>query len=68
MKGGYITKGNAKEWVLNGTTLPGLATAVSDELKTYGYNVTGTANAPASAYQQTVIVDLTKGRDKYTKH
>jgi LCP family protein required for cell wall assembly len=68
LKDGYITKENSRVLVLNGTTLPGLATTVSDELKTYGYNVTGTANAPASAYQQTVIVDLTKGRDKYTKH
>ncbi|HET9174004.1 MAG TPA: LCP family protein [Candidatus Saccharimonadales bacterium] len=68
LQDGYIKKENARVVVLNGTTAPGLATAKADELKQYGYNVTQTATAPTSGYQQTVLVDLTHGKDKYTKH
>jgi LCP family protein required for cell wall assembly len=65
---GYILKENAKILVLNGTTTPGLATTLSDELKSYGYSVAGTANAPGNAWNQTAVVDLTHGKDKYTAH
>lgn len=68
LKDGYIISENARIMVINGTTLPGLATAHADELKTYGYNIIGTANAPTSAYEQTVLVDLSHGKNKYTKH
>ncbi len=68
LRDGYLLKENAKLTVLNGTSVPGLATAKADQLKSYGYNVTIVDNAPTSGYDQTTIVDLTHGKDKYTKH
>ena len=68
LKDGYITKENAQITVLNGTTLPGVGTEKANELKSYGYNVTKVDNAPTSTYDKTVIVDLTNGVDKYTRH
>jgi LCP family protein required for cell wall assembly len=67
LKDPYILKENAKILVLNGTTTAGLATAKSDELKTYGYNVIGAANAPTSGWYQSKLVDLTH-RNKYTRN
>jgi len=68
LKDGYIVKENAKIVILNGTTVPGLATAKADELKTYGYNVVAIANAPSSGWAQTTLVDLSHGQAKYTGH
>ncbi len=68
LKDGYITKENAQITVLNGTSQEGLATIKANELKAYGYNVTKVDNAPTQGYAKTVIVDLTNGVDKYTKH
>lgn len=65
---GYLLKEHAKVLVLNGTPTAGLATTLSDELKSYGYNVVGAANAPGNGWAQTSLVDLTNGKDKYTKH
>lgn len=65
---GYITKENARVAVLNGTVIEGLATEKADDLKSYGYNVTRVESAPTAAYERTVLVDLTHGKDKYTKH
>jgi hypothetical protein len=45
-----------------------LATSKSNELKSYGYNVTKIGDAPTQAYEKTVIVDLTKGKKPYTKN
>lgn len=68
LKDGHILKENAKIMVLNGTNTPGLATTVGKSLSTYGYAVTAMANAPTSGYNQTLLVDLSKGKDLYTKH
>lgn len=68
MRDGYLAKENALIQVLNGTGDPGLATNETNVLKSYGYNVAAPGDAPTSNYQRTVIVDLTHGRDKYTKH
>lgn len=68
LKDGYITKENAQLTVLNGTSVAGLATTKANELKSYGYNVTKVDNAPTTSYAKTVIVDLTNGADKYTRH
>ncbi|HVC36636.1 MAG TPA: LCP family protein [Candidatus Dormibacteraeota bacterium] len=68
LKDGYLTRENAKITILNGTTEPGLATAKEAVLKSYGYNVTTVANAPSNGYTKTMIIDLTNGKDKYTKH
>jgi LCP family protein required for cell wall assembly len=67
LKDPYILKEHAKVLVLNGTTVPGLASKKSDELKSYGYNVIGAANTPNAAWSSTTLVDLTH-RYKYTKN
>lgn len=67
LKDPYIAKEQAKLQVYNGTTVEGLAGAQAEILKSYGYVVTGTGNAPTKGYTQTVIVDLTAGQSKYTK-
>jgi hypothetical protein len=54
--------------ILNGTNTPGLATNVANELKTYGYNISGVANTQASGWSQTTLVNLTHGKDPYTQH
>lgn len=64
----YILKEQARVMVLNGSITPGLATSMSDNLKAYGYNVTGAANTPTGNYTQTTVIDLSKGKDKFTKH
>lgn len=64
----YILKEQARVMVLNGSITPGLATSMSDNLKAYGYNVTGAANTPTGNYAQTTVIDLSKGKDKFTKH
>ena len=68
LQDGYILKENAKIAVLNGTNLAGLATTKAADLKSYGYNVISTGNAPTSGYTQTTLVDLNGGKDKYTQH
>jgi LCP family protein required for cell wall assembly len=65
---GFIVKENAPVTVLNGTKVAGLATKESKDLKTYGYNVINVANAPVKNFTTTTLVDLSGGKDKYTKH
>lgn len=68
LKDPYILKENARISILNGTQISGLAATKADALKPYGYNVVRTGNAPQNDYIQTIVVDLTHGKDKYTKH
>jgi hypothetical protein len=68
LRDGYLASENANVTVLNGTDTPGLATKKADQLKSYGYNVGTVAGAPTQNYQNTVIIDLTKGSKKYTKN
>jgi LCP family protein required for cell wall assembly len=68
LQDGFIKKENARITVLNGTSFEGLATRDGDLLKTYGYNVTKVDNAPTQVYDTTVIVDLSQGKAKYTRH
>lgn len=68
LKDPYIIKENASISILNGTITPGLATAKSDELKSYGYNVVKVGNAPDGGWTKTTLVDLSHGKDKYTRH
>jgi LCP family protein required for cell wall assembly len=63
----YLKKENAKVMVLNGTTVPGLATTEANTLKSYGYNVTSVSDAPTTGYVQSVLVQL-NSKDKYTSH
>ncbi|HEY4963228.1 MAG TPA: LCP family protein [Candidatus Saccharimonadales bacterium] len=64
----YIVKENAGILVINGTTEPGLATSTAATLKSYGYNITNTIDTPTNNYNQTIVVDLSHGKDKYTKN
>lgn len=68
LRDGYIVKENARIVVLNGSGQPGLATDEATKLKSYGYNIVRVDNAPTPTYAQTMLVDLTHGKDKYTKH
>ncbi|HVI60791.1 MAG TPA: LCP family protein, partial [Candidatus Saccharimonadales bacterium] len=67
LKDPYIIKERAKILVLNGTATPGLAGTKAEELKTYGYNIVATGNAPNTSTIQTTLVDLKHGKNKYTK-
>lgn len=68
LKDGYLTKERAKVKVLNGTIEKNLGQTESDKLKRYGYNVIGSGSAPSTGYPNTVVVDLSHGKNKYTKH
>ncbi|HYH36176.1 MAG TPA: LCP family protein [Candidatus Saccharimonadales bacterium] len=68
LKDPFIVKEKAKVLVLNGTLLPDLATNKSNELKSYGYNVIGAGNTPSGGWKGMTLVDLSKGKNKYTKH
>lgn len=65
---GYLIKENAPILVLNGTTMPGAAGNLADQLKKYGYNVLPAADAPTNNYGHTYVIDLSHGKDKYTRH
>jgi LCP family protein required for cell wall assembly len=67
LKDPYIMKENAKIVILNGTGNAGFAATKADELKTYGYNVVSTGNAPNANWLQTTLVDMRHGNKKYTK-
>lgn len=66
LRDGFLRKEDARVVILNGTTQAGLASATSEELKSYGYNVISVDNAPTSDYVQNRLIDLT-GDKKYTK-
>lgn len=61
-----LTKENAHVELLNGSTNSGLISNISDNLKSSGYNIIGTYNAPSNKYGQTMLIDLSKGKDPYT--
>lgn len=68
LRDSYLQQESANIAVYNGTKINGLATKKADELKSFGYGVTTVANAPNQALTQTIVVDLTNGEKKYTKH
>ncbi len=67
LKDAFLKSENASVVILNGTDTTGLATLKSNELKSFGYNVTQVGDAPTKDYSKTVLVDLTNGSKKYTK-
>lgn len=67
LKDGYLKNENASIAVFNGSTIAGLAATRATDLRSYGYNITTTANAPTKNYTNTVLVDLTGGKKKYTQ-
>jgi polyisoprenyl-teichoic acid--peptidoglycan teichoic acid transferase len=68
LKDPYILKEHAKVSILNGTSTPGQATALATQLKSYGYTVTSVGNTPTTSWTHTILVDLSHGKDKYTRH
>lgn len=69
LKDPYIMKENAKILVLNGTGIAGMATTKANDLKSYGYNVTGAANTPNTGWTHTTVIDLSKNnKNKYTRN
>lgn len=68
LRDGYLAKENALVKVLNGTGSVGLAQTVTDELKSYGYRTAKPDNAPGNNHQTTMLIDMSNGQDKYTKH
>lgn len=68
LKDPFIAKEKAKVVVLNGTPVTGAAATKAAELESYGYNVIGSGNTPSSDWTQTRVIDLSHGKDKYTKH
>jgi LCP family protein required for cell wall assembly len=67
LRDGFLKSENANIIILNGTTRAGLATKKSDELKSYGYNVTLLDDAPTKDYEDTILVDMRNGAKKYTR-
>lgn len=68
LKDGFLAQENATVAVLNGTSIAGLATRTSEDLKSYGYNISQVSDAPTKNYQTTTVVDLRNGSKKYTKN
>ena len=65
---GFIVKENAKTAVYNATSTTGAATTEAALLKTYSYNITTIADSTTTNAQTTILVDLSKGKDPYTRH
>lgn len=65
---GFIVKENAKVAVYNATSHSGVASTESAVLMSYGYNTTVVGDATTTNAQNTIVVDLSKGKDKYTRH
>lgn len=64
---GFILRENPGIVVLNGTNIGGIAKTQSALLKSYGYNIIKTGDAPNKNTPNTIIVDLKKKDNKYTK-
>lgn len=67
LKDSFIKNENASVTVLNGTSVPGVASAKAEELRSFGYNVVKVDNAPSKNYDKSVLVDFRNGSKKYTK-
>lgn len=67
LKDGFLAHENATVAIYNGTNIGGLAGRTSDDLKSYGYNISTVADAPTKGVQKTIVVDLRNGEKKYTK-
>ncbi len=68
LRDSFIAKENSSIAVYNATSTTGLAAKKAADLKSYGYNITTVDNATVTNPSKTIIVDLTKGTAKYTRH
>jgi polyisoprenyl-teichoic acid--peptidoglycan teichoic acid transferase len=67
LRDGFLAKENAIVGIYNGTNIAGLATRTSEDLKSYGYNITKVGDSPTKGNQKTIVVDLSNGQKKYTR-
>jgi hypothetical protein len=66
---GFLAKENASVAVYNATTTAGLATSTANTLKTFGYSIPTVENAANQTNPaDTIVVDLSKGVNKYTRN
>lgn len=66
---GFLARENASVAIYNATTTAGLATSTGNTLKSFGYNITTVENAPNQTNPATtMVVDLSKGANKYTRN
>lgn len=69
LRDGFLAKEDAKLAVYNATDRVGLANSEATVLKSYGYKVATVGNtASVTDPAQTTVIDLTNGKDKYTRH
>lgn len=69
LRDGFLAKENSNVAVYNATDVGGVATREANVLKSFGYNVTTIENSPTTTNPlKTTVVDLTKGKAKYTKN
>jgi LCP family protein required for cell wall assembly len=66
VRDGNLIKENATVAVYNGTTESGKAQTIADELKAQGYNVVAVGDAPTQAYEESVVIDRTNGKKKFS--
>ncbi len=66
LRDGYLARENATVELVNGSTNNTLMEHQAYILRSYGYNVTTSNSTPKQTYQKTTIIDLSKGKDKYT--
>jgi polyisoprenyl-teichoic acid--peptidoglycan teichoic acid transferase len=64
----FLNKEDASVAVFNGTNFAGQASKYTKELKSYGYKITATADAPTSDYTKTILVDMSKDTKPFTKN
>lgn len=67
LRDGYLRSEDASVLVMNGTGQADLAEQTTEELASFGYNVSEPVNAPTSTQRETMLVDLNGGEKKYTK-
>lgn len=65
---GYLAKEHATVQVLNGTAVGGFAEDTAANLEGYGYTIGTVGDAPTKDYAKSVLVDLSGGKDPYTRH
>ena len=64
----FLARENLPVLIYNATDNQGLAKAKAEELKMYGYRVTVVENTKTVNPASSVVVDLSKGNGKYTRH
>ncbi|HMS23762.1 MAG TPA: LCP family protein [Candidatus Saccharibacteria bacterium] len=67
LRDGFLKKENAGIVVLNGTSDAGLAKKYANNLKSYGYKIVSTGDAPNKGSAGIQLIDLRNGDNKYTK-